>query len=50
MGIWPLEIVEFLLHNGADPKIKAGFSADTALLMAKQHGFKEIVTLLKNAL
>lgn len=40
-------IVEFLLANGADPKIKAGFSADTALTMAKQNGHKEIVALLK---
>ena len=42
------EIVEFLLKNGADPKIKAGFSADTALQMAKQNGHTEIEKLLKN--
>lgn len=43
------EVVSFLLENGADPKIKAGFSADTALKMAKQNGHKEIIQLLKQA-
>ena len=42
------DIVEFLLENDADPKIKAGFSADTALAMAKQNGHKEIVKLLQS--
>ncbi|HAP70314.1 MAG TPA: ankyrin repeat domain-containing protein [Flavobacteriales bacterium] len=41
------DIVEFLLENGADPKIKEGFSSDTALMMAKQNGHNEIVKLLK---
>lgn len=43
------EIVEFLLQNGADPKIKAGFSSDTALKMAKQNRHQEIIRLLKGA-
>lgn len=42
-----LEVARFLLENEADPSIKAGFSADTALKMAKQNGHKEIVKLLK---
>ena len=41
------EIVEFLLQNGADPKIKAGFSSDTALKMARQNRHQEIIRLLK---
>ena len=40
------EIVEFLLENGANPKLKAGFSSDTALKMAKQNGHGAIVALL----
>ncbi len=42
-----LSIVQFLLENGADPHIKAGFSTDTALKMAKQNNHQEVVKLLK---
>ena len=42
-----LDIAKFLLENGAKPEIKAGFSSDTALEMAKQNGHKEIVVLLE---
>ena len=42
-----LEITQYLLDNGADPNIKAGFSGDTALSVAKQFKQKAIVKLLK---
>lgn len=45
-----LEIAQFLLENGADPKIKAGFSNDTALSMAKASKKKELVKLIKRYL
>ena len=41
-------IVAFLLDNGAKPEIRAGFSSDTALTMAKQNNHDEIVRLLKS--
>jgi len=45
-----LEIVEFLLANGAEANIKADFSNDTALSMVKQNSHSEIVKLLKKTL
>ncbi|MFM1877095.1 MAG: hypothetical protein RL266_2832 [Bacteroidota bacterium] len=45
-----LEIVMFLLDHGADPRIKAGFSSDTALTMAKQNGHRKIEQILKDRL
>ena len=43
-----IDIVKFLLDNGADPDIKAGFSSDTAHKMAKQNGHKAIMALLSS--
>lgn len=45
-----IEIVKFLLENNADPTLKAGFSNDTALSVAKEYKRKEIVELLKKYL
>lgn len=45
-----LAIAKFLLENGADPKIKAGFSNDTALSVAKAQKKKEFVQLIKQYL
>ena len=42
-----LEIAEFLLKNGADPRIKAGFSSDTALSVARRNKNKAAIKLLK---
>ena len=44
------KIAEFLLENNADPTLKAGFSNDTALSVAKEYKRKEIITLLKKHL
>lgn len=41
------EIAEYLLAQGADPKIPAGFSSDTPLRMARRHGHRDIVRLLR---
>ncbi|MFT5619393.1 MAG: ankyrin repeat protein [Arenicella sp.] len=40
------EIVKYLLANGADPKIIAGFNSETALSVAKAKGHTEIVEIL----
>ncbi|MEM6697932.1 MAG: ankyrin repeat domain-containing protein [Bacteroidota bacterium] len=42
-----LEIVQFLLDNDADPNIRAGFSSDTALSMARRNKHRAVVKLLK---
>ena len=42
------EIVLFLLENNAEPTLKAGFSNDTALSIAKKYKRKEIIQILKN--
>jgi len=40
-------ITKFLLENGADPTLKAGFSEDSPLRVAKQYKNKAAVRLLK---
>ncbi len=42
-----VEIVTFLLANGADPEIKAGFGSETAMSVAKAHRQQAVVDLLK---
>lgn len=42
-----LDIAEFLLKNGADPSIRAGFSADTALSVARRNKNQAAIKLLK---
>ena len=42
-----LDIVTYLLDNGADPSLRAGFSSDTALSMARKEGHGKIVQVLK---
>jgi|APTNR8051073442_1049403.scaffolds.fasta_scaffold02581_4 ankyrin repeat protein len=42
-----LDIAEFLLKNGADPGIKAGFSTDTALSVARRNKNRAAIKLLK---
>lgn len=42
-----LEIVSFLLENGADPHAKALFGGETALLAARIYKHKAVVRLLK---
>lgn len=41
-------VVRYLLENGANPNIKAGFSSDTALTIAKQQQNKPLLKLLKS--
>ena len=43
-----LDIAAFLLENGADPLLKAGFSADTALSIAKKKRKRAAIKLLKS--
>ncbi|MGB0524441.1 MAG: ankyrin repeat domain-containing protein [Flammeovirgaceae bacterium] len=43
-----LEIAKYLLDHGANPHIKAGFSGDTALSVAKAYKQKAIIQLLKS--
>lgn len=45
-----IELVRHLLENGADPYLKAGFSADSLLSVAKARRQKEIVKLIKQHL
>lgn len=40
-------ITKFLLENGADPHLKAGFSTDTPLKVAKQYKNTAAIQLLK---
>ena len=44
------EIVKLLLENGADPNLKAGFSMDSPILMAKKTKNKKIIQLIKSYL
>lgn len=44
------EIAKYLLEVGADPELKAGFSQDSPLKMAKKSGNKELIRLIKNYL
>jgi len=44
------EIAKYLLENGADPQLKAGFSADSPLSVAKKTKNKELVKLIKSHL
>ena len=44
------EIAKFLLENGADPGLKAGFSTDSPISVAKKTKNKEIIQLLKSYL
>jgi len=44
------EITKYLLENGADVKLKAGFSNDSPLSMARKSGNKRIIRLLKSHL
>lgn len=44
------EVVEYLLNNGADPELKAGFSLDSPLRVARQQKNKEILQLLRGHL
>ena len=41
------EIVAYLLNNGADPQLKAGFSEETPLMIAEQTQNESIVKLLQ---
>ena len=41
-----LEVTQFLLDNGADPHLKAGFSNDSPMLVAKRYKNKEARKLL----
>lgn len=41
-------VVRLLLGNGADPRIKAGFSTDTAFTVAKQTKNKALLCLLRD--
>lgn len=43
------DIVRYLLENGADPHIKAGFSTDTAFTVAKSQKNKAILRLLQQS-
>ncbi|HAS41026.1 MAG TPA: ankyrin repeat domain-containing protein [Microscillaceae bacterium] len=43
-------IVRYLLENGADPNLKAGFSNDSPLKVAKSYKNKVIVKLIKQFL
>lgn len=43
-----IEIAQFLLENGADPLIRAGFSADTPLSIAKKTKNKALIKLIKS--
>ena len=43
------EMVTYLLNNGADPSIKAGFDGETAISAAKANKHSAIVKLLKVA-
>lgn len=43
-------IVKHLLENGADPRLKAGFSSDSPLKVAKSLKQKTIVKLIKQHL
>ena len=43
-----LDIAAFLLENGADPQVRAGFSADTALSIAKKKRNRAAIKLLKS--
>ncbi|WP_338760053.1 ankyrin repeat domain-containing protein [Bernardetia sp. ABR2-2B] len=45
-----ISIVKFLLENKANPVLKAGFSNDTALSVAKEYKQKDIIKLLKQYL
>lgn len=42
-----IEITKYLLQNGADPFLKAGFSTDTPMKVAKRIKNKEAIILLK---
>ena len=42
-----LEITKYLLENGADPHLKAGFSSDTPMIVAKRVKNKAAAKLLK---
>ena len=41
------EVVRYLLENGADPTLKAGFSNDSPLKVAKSLKNKAVVKLIK---
>lgn len=42
-----IEITKYLLENGADPHIKAGFSTDTPMIVARRVKNQEAIALLK---
>jgi uncharacterized protein len=42
-----LDITRYLLEQGANPRLKAGFSMDTPLRMARRSGNRAAVELLK---
>ena len=44
------EITKYLLENGADPSLSAGFSADSPLKVAKRTGNKALISLVKSFL
>ncbi|MEM7572123.1 MAG: ankyrin repeat domain-containing protein [Bacteroidota bacterium] len=44
------EIAEYLLNHGADPELKAGFSTDSPLKVAKQQKNPAILELLRQYL
>lgn len=44
------EVAKYLLENGADPKLRAGFSTDTPLSIAKGTKDKKLIQLIKSHL
>ncbi|MTB51952.1 ankyrin repeat domain-containing protein [Lewinella sp. W8] len=45
-----LEITKYLLEQGADPTLRAGFSADSPLKVARRTGNKALISLVKSFL
>lgn len=43
-----IEVATFLLENGADPNLRAGFSTDSPLSIAKKNNCKELVKIIKS--
>lgn len=45
-----LAVATYLMEHGADPELKAGFSEDTPLKVAKRTGNKAMIALVKGHL
>lgn len=50
ISLQQLEIARYLLENGADPTLKAGFSMDSPLVVARQTRNKALISLVKSYL